>query len=59
MISFIYINKLFTILRRYEPQSMDVTSFKILFSVSTRIFQIACLENGDAKPPLIICSHFD
>ena len=43
----------------YEPQSMEVTSFKILFSLSTRIFQIARLENGDAKPPLIICRHFD
>ena len=38
---------------------MDITSFEILFSVSTGIFQIAFLENGDAKTQLIICSHFD
>ena len=38
---------------------MNMTSFEILFSVSTWIFQIAFLENGDAKTPLIICSHFD
>ena len=38
---------------------MDITSFEILFSVSTWIFQITFLENGDAKTPLIICSHFD
>ena len=33
---------------------MDVISFDILFSVLTMIFRIACLENGDMKPPMII-----
>ena len=61
MISFIYINKFFRILRSLwaADASMDVTSFEILFSVSPWIFQIDCLENGDAKAPLIIRSHFD
>ena len=64
MISFIYINN--TSCSEYwevnDLQSMDIT-IKLwnlnLFSVSTWIFQIAFLENGDAKTPLIICSHFD
>ena len=42
-----------------DLQNMDITSFETLFSVSTWIYQIAFLENGDAKTPLIICSHFD
>ena len=38
---------------------MDVISFDILFSVLTMIFRIACLENGDMKPPIIVYSHLD
>ena len=40
-------------------ESMDVISFEIWFSVLTMIFRIACLENGDMKPPIIVYSHLD